>query len=114
MLDKAQIEQVLINLVKNSIDVLTSQKTNCQHENTREIQLVVGKNTSQQLYIDVVDNGLGVSNEALDMIFVPFFTTKQKGSGIGLSLSKQIMINHGGDLICVSREQGACFRCIFG
>lgn len=114
MLDKAQIEQVLINLVKNAIDVLTNLEPKNTPINGNEIQLIIGKNTSQQLYVDVADNGSGVSKEALEMIFVPFFTTKQKGSGIGLSLSKQIMINHGGDLIYVDREYGACFRCIFG
>lgn len=113
MLDKAQVEQVLINLVKNAIEGVTTQS--CTTENTtRKIQLSVDKNSSGQLFIEVADNGVGVSEQALDMIFVPFFTTKQKGSGIGLSLSKQIMINHGGDLIYLSREQGACFRCIFG
>ena len=113
MLDKAQIEQVLINLVKNAIEGLAGQNSKANRA-TGKIQLTVGKNSTGQLFIEVADNGNGVSEQALDMIFVPFFTTKQKGSGIGLSLSKQIMINHGGDLIYLSREQGACFRCIFG
>lgn len=113
MLDKAQIEQVLINLVKNAIEGLVGQSSGANSV-TGRIQLTVGKNSTGQLFIEVADNGVGVSEQALDMIFVPFFTTKQKGSGIGLSLSKQIMINHGGDLIYLSREQGACFRCIFG
>lgn len=114
MLDKAQIEQVLINLIKNSIEVLTNEQLQTEQEGAGEIKLVVGKNAAQQLYLDVIDNGAGVSEQALEMIFVPFYTTKQQGSGIGLSLSKQIMINHGGDLVYIAKDNGACFRCVFG
>ncbi|MFN6972270.1 MAG: ATP-binding protein, partial [Rheinheimera sp.] len=59
------------------------------------------------------DNGPGITATAAEMIFVPFFTTKQQGSGVGLALSRQIMINHGGDLILIKTAQGACFRLLF-
>jgi len=119
MLDSGQIEQVLINLMTNAIDAL-SISTAQQNEGKQnvhqpgKITLTVGQNSSQQLYIEVADNGLGIAAHVVDMIFVPFFSTKQHGSGIGLSLSRQIMVNHGGDLVYITRKHGACFRCIFG
>lgn len=115
MLDSAQIEQVLINLIKNAIEALSVQMS--QHDNLpaqAQITITVAKNDSQQFYVEIADNGAGIPEHVLDVIFVPFFTTKQQGSGIGLSLSKQIMINHGGDLIYIPQSNGACFRCIFG
>ena len=60
------------------------------------------------LVITVKDNGLGILDSVLEQIFVPFFTTKQKGSGIGLSLSKQIIVNHGGDIEVFSQENDGC------
>ena len=119
MLDSAQIEQVLINLIKNAIEAVKlnhNQHGNCKEkqELKNKISLTVALNKAQQLYIDVADTGAGIGEHVIEMIFVPFFTTKQQGSGIGLSLSRQIMINHGGDLVYITREQGACFRCIFG
>ena len=121
MLDCAQIEQVLINLVKNSIEAV---KLNINQQEILDdnkvaqgqISLTIAQNNAQQLYIEVVDNGAGIGEHVIEMVFVPFFTTKQQGSGIGLSLSRQIMINHGGDLVYITRPQGegACFRCIFG
>lgn len=119
MLDSGQIEQVLINLIKNAIEALTihfSQQENISSngDNQGKIQLTVAKNDAQQLFVEITDNGVGIAPHVIEMVFVPFFTTKQQGSGIGLSLSKQIMINHGGDLVYVTRTQGACFRCIFG
>ncbi len=119
MVDSGQIEQVLINLVKNAIEaVLTFKNQQAVLGESDvvqgEITLTVAQNSAQQLYIEVADNGAGVASHVVDMIFVPFFTTKQQGSGIGLSLSRQIMVNHGGDLVYVTRPQGACFRCIFG
>ena len=119
MLDKGQVEQVLINLIKNAIESITvdnGQQRDRDANNLaqRRISLTVGYNSAQQFYIEVADNGTGIVGHVIDMIFVPFFTTKQHGSGIGLSLSRQIMINHGGDLVYLKRPQGACFRCIFG
>ena len=115
MLDSSQIEQVLVNLIKNALEVLkSSQKYSAENVVQPRIEISLAQNTSQQLYVEVSDNGPGISEHVVDMIFVPFFTTKQQGSGIGLSLSRQIMLNHGGDLIYVPKPQGACFRCVFG
>ncbi|TMO73424.1 histidine kinase [Pseudoalteromonas sp. S3785] len=115
MLDSSQIEQVLVNLIKNALEVLkSSQKHSAENAAQPRIEISLAQNTSQQLYIEISDNGPGISEHVVDMIFVPFFTTKQQGSGIGLSLSRQIMLNHGGDLINVQKPQGACFRCVFG
>lgn len=123
MLDSAQIEQVLINLIKNSIEAV--KLNNNQQGDFKggllgnnavqsKISLTVALNKAQQLYIEVADNGAGIVENVIEMVFVPFFTTKQQGSGIGLSLSRQIMINHGGDLVYLTRPKGACFRCLFG
>jgi PAS domain S-box-containing protein len=123
MLDSAQIEQVLINLIKNSIEAV--KLNNNQQGDFKggllgnnavqsKISLTVALNKAQQLYIEVADNGAGIGENVIEMVFVPFFTTKQQGSGIGLSLSRQIMINHGGDLVYLTRPKGACFRCLFG
>ena len=65
--------------------------------------------------LDIEDSGSGIAKHVIEQIFVPFFTTKNKGSGIGLSLSRQIMIQHGGDLTYIDKESsGACFRLAFG
>jgi signal transduction histidine kinase len=119
MLDSIQIEQVLINLINNAIDALTlkaSEKAQVEGGDNEQarITVTINKNNAQQLYLEVADNGLGLNDKLRDMVFVPFFTTKQQGTGIGLSLSRQIMANHGGDLVYIKREKGACFRCVFG
>lgn len=89
--DQNLISQVLINLVKNA------QEAN---ENNREGRIRISANVdiNDHPEICVTDNGPGISEENLDEIFVPFFTTRQNGSGIGLSISKQIMRMHGGNL----------------
>lgn len=85
------ISQVLINLLKNALEA---------NENNPEgkIRIQVGVDSNQRPEICVTDNGPGISEANLDEIFVPFFTTKQKGSGIGLSISRQIMKVHDGHL----------------
>lgn len=115
MLDLGQIEQVLINLFKNAIEAIKiAEKNSSTSSEERLITVTLDQNSAQQVYVEITDSGLGVAEHVREMIFVPFFTTKQQGSGIGLSLSRQIMVNHGGDLVYVTRERGACFRCIFG
>ena len=89
--DEQLIEQVLINLLKNAIQAL--EKT----EHPR-IELKAFNDANGKIIIQLADNGQGILPEVLDKIFVPFFTTKPKGSGIGLSLSRQILRLHGGTL----------------
>jgi two-component system nitrogen regulation sensor histidine kinase NtrY len=87
--DKQLIEQVLINLVMNSIQALDDQKN-------KQIIIAAFMDYAGRVLIQVSDNGSGISEEIRDKIFVPFFTTREKGSGIGLSLSRQIMRMHRG------------------
>jgi len=88
--DYAQIEQVLINLIKNAGEAL-SVKT----DGTIQLKAFYADDGT---LIQVEDNGIGISSEIIEDIFVPFYTTKKHGSGIGLSLSKQIMQNHDGTI----------------
>lgn len=89
--DKNMIEQVLINLMKNAIQSFEDQ-------DDKEIVLKVYLTEKSRPVISIRDNGTGIDPEALEKIFIPFFTTKKTGSGIGLSLSRQIMRQHQGTL----------------
>lgn len=101
LIDKEQITQVLINLVKNSVEAFNL-------ENGRiEIKSILDENN---INISIVDNGEGIPSNVLSEIFIPFFTTKKEGSGIGLSLSQQIIRNHGGELI-ISSELNKGTKC---
>lgn len=88
--DFAQTELVLINLVKNAVEALSGREHG-------SIQLRAFREANAVL-IRVEDNGSGIPDDMLEDIFVPFYTTKANGTGIGLSLSKQIMQNHGGSI----------------
>jgi signal transduction histidine kinase len=89
--DTNLIEQVLINLVVNSIEAVKDK------EDAR-IVLSAHRDLNNKTVITVADNGTGMSPEVKDKIFIPFFSTKKTGSGIGLSLSKQIMMLHRGTI----------------
>jgi nitrogen fixation/metabolism regulation signal transduction histidine kinase len=105
--DTKLIEQVLINLVKNAIHALENREN-------PTIQIKAFYNKRGRVTIQVSDNGQGILKEVLDKIFIPFFTTKPKGSGIGLSLSKQIMRLHGGSITAISEvEKGTTFTLTF-
>ncbi len=88
--DPNQIEQVVINLVKNSIQAIDVKAEG-------HITLK-GYEQNNKIIIEVTDNGKGIPDKELSEIFIPFFSTKKEGSGIGLSLSKQIMSLHGGTI----------------
>lgn len=99
--DRAQIEQVLINLLKNA-------RETCERKIDKEIQIKFFSKDNPTLTIS--DNGEGILTDVLDKIFVPFFTTKTSGSGIGLSLCKQIMTLHDGSINVKSEiGKGSCF-----
>ncbi len=95
--DHEMIERVLINLIMNAIDAL-------HRVEDPTITIEVGSR-EHQTFVTVRDNGRGISPEDIDRIFVPFFTTKKQGSGIGLSLARQIMRLHKGS-ITVKSEPG--------
>jgi nitrogen fixation/metabolism regulation signal transduction histidine kinase len=89
--DEQLIEQVIINLIRNSMHALEGRKD-------PTIELKTYYNKRGRVTIQVADNGTGILPEVLDKIFIPFFTTKQSGSGIGLSLSRQILRLHNGTI----------------
>lgn len=101
--DPELIEQVLINLLMNAIDAVRGK------ENPR-IEMTAKMDDRGYPQIQVFDNGKGIVREAREKLFVPFFTTKKKGSGIGLSLSRQIMRLHKGNIRVESQpDQGTVF-----
>ncbi|MBU1822332.1 MAG: GHKL domain-containing protein [Bacteroidetes bacterium] len=89
--DSDQLQQVLINLIKNALEAVIGQSHPLIKVNSH-----ISEN--QKVMISVHDNGYGIEPEALEKIFIPFYTTKKTGSGIGLSLSRQILQQHGGQL----------------
>ena len=97
MADERQVAQVLINLIKNAMESIA--------ERHRGIIDISAEKTHGQLIIRVADNGTGIEKELLDNVFTPFFSTKEGGSGIGLSISRQIMKMHKGDLL-INSEVG--------
>ncbi len=105
--DLELIEQVLINLIRNAIETL-KEITN------PFIELSASKNQAGGIRISVRDNGQGIEKENLAQIFVPFYSTKKNGSGIGLSLSRQIMKLHKGRIEVESEKgKGSCFTLEF-
>ena len=97
--DTNLIEQVLINLVVNAIEAVKDSEE-------PRITLVGQQTSHNKAVIKVSDNGQGMSPEVVENIFIPFFTTKKNGSGIGLSLCKQIMLLHKGNIQVQSVEGG--------
>jgi len=94
--DDKLLAQVFINIVKNSIEAFGK----CEEDNF--ISLSADRNSDGRVELTIKDNGPGMDAETLEKIFVPFFTTKESGSGIGLSLSRQIIRLHNGNITCNS------------
>ncbi|MBO3697464.1 PAS domain-containing sensor histidine kinase [Roseivirga sp. E12] len=106
-LDEQLIEQVLINLIKNAREAIGNADNGWV-----KVEIKV---FNQSTSVVIQDNGPGIVKEAQQKIFMPFYSTKNRGSGIGLSLSKQIMQLHDGDILLESElGKGANFTLIFG
>jgi signal transduction histidine kinase len=100
-IDRGLIEQVLINFITNAMYAV-------KDEAEPQIFLFSGITADGKAYVTVVDNGCGISPEDRDKIFIPFFTTKKNGSGIGLSLSREIVKLHKASIQVQSKEGEGC------
>ena len=89
--DPQMLEQVMINLVKNAMEALEKTKN-------PEIELSCYLNADGHYCLSVRDNGEGIPEEKLEQVFIPFYSTREKGSGIGLSLCRQIIRSHNGKM----------------
>lgn len=104
--DSGLIEQVLINLTLNAMDAVK--------ENSNPMITLQAEKINHKTVIRVVDNGVGIEPEVLDKIFIPFFSTKKTGNGIGLSLCKQVMMLHKGTITVKSvLNEGTIFSLVF-
>ena len=86
--DYNRLKQVIINVIKNSIEAIKS-------DGKIKINISVKNN---YLYIEIIDNGIGMSNEEIEKLNYPFFTTKQNGTGLGVYLSREIIEKHNGTM----------------
>jgi nitrogen fixation/metabolism regulation signal transduction histidine kinase len=103
--DEKLMEQVLINLVRNAIDAVA--------ESENPTVIMKAFESDDEVLLKVMDNGGGIPLENMDNIFVPFFTTKDTGSGIGLSFSRQIMRAHKGKILAFSQPGNTEFTLVF-
>ncbi|MFC2098100.1 PAS domain-containing sensor histidine kinase [Bacteroidota bacterium] len=106
MADIDLLEQVIINLVRNAADAV-------EEIPNPKMNLKIESRTDGKVSIALKDNGHGIPDDLLDRIFVPFFSTKPKGSGIGLSLSRQIVLMHRGSISAISESgKGSTFEIV--
>lgn len=106
-IDPDLIEQVVINFVTNSTNAVADKEN-------PQIYLISGMDEENNPYITVVDNGKGIPSDIREKIFIPFFTTKKNGNGIGLSLSREVIKNHNGKINVQSSEnEGSAFTMLF-
>ncbi|NLY24049.1 MAG: HAMP domain-containing histidine kinase [Bacteroidales bacterium] len=103
--DRNMVDQMLINLLKNAGEAT--------EERSDPVIQIVAQQVGSEVQITVSDNGTGISPEAIDKVFIPFYSTKTKGSGIGLSLCRQMMIHHKGRITVSSDDQGTRFTLFF-
>lgn len=97
-----QVSQVFINLIKNAIYAV-------EHVSEPKIRIYARHMEDGRCEIAISDNGSGIPRELLGQVFIPFFTTKAEGNGIGLSLSRQIVKNHGGCMEVASQPGNTRF-----
>ena len=105
--DPEHLEQVLVNLIQNAL-----HHGHKLHANPT-IRLVASADPAGRVSLDVIDQGAGVSEQAQQTLFEPFFTTESGGTGLGLYLSRAICDANGANLFHVPQPSGACFRLVF-
>ncbi|ERJ60766.1 sensor histidine kinase [Sphingobacterium paucimobilis] len=105
--DRNLIEQVIINLLLNAMEAVSGYDS--------PYISISGKMQDDRIQIQIADNGKGMSADIQEQIFTPFFTTRKAGTGVGLTLSKQIMLVHNGNIMVDSKEgEGSVFTLYFG
>lgn len=105
--DREMIEQVLLNLLQNAQHAVNKVQS-------ATITVSAFINIRGNVVIEVQDNGTGIPDDIADKIFIPFFTTKRDGSGVGLALTRQIMLAHQGHInVKTEKNQGSCFSLTF-
>jgi signal transduction histidine kinase len=100
--DEQLLRQVLFNLLLNAVQAV---------DGAGQIQVITGRQTSTEAFLEIRDNGPGVPPDRRREIFKPYFTTHQKGTGLGLAVVQQIVLAHGWEIECLPNEpRGAVFR----
>ena len=106
-IDAALIEQAVINLITNAAYALKETER-------PKIEIHIGMDKDSRAYITVADNGCGISEQIRDKIYIPFFTTRKNGNGIGLTLTREIIKLHGASLLLQTKEgEGSAFTILF-
>jgi signal transduction histidine kinase len=106
--DKKLLNQVMINIINNAVDAVM------EAEGQRMIEIRLSRSAHDRIIIKIINNGPGIPKELQEKIFIPFFTTKKTGSGIGLSISQEIMKLHAGSILIVPEADGqTCFMIEF-
>ena len=104
-IDKSFIELTINNIIKNAIEA---------SGDIENPSLTIRNTTNKnQTVIEFLDNGTGIPSDVIKKVFLPFYTTKEQGSGIGLSLARQIMFSHGGDIKITSSDKGTSVKLFF-
>jgi signal transduction histidine kinase len=104
--DRVQLQQVVLNLVLNSVEAMSSVE-----EGARELAIITKQVQRDHILVAVQDSGPGIDPEHLERVFAPFYTTKTSGIGMGLSICRSIIAAHGGRLWAeANRPRGAIFQ----
>jgi nitrogen-specific signal transduction histidine kinase len=104
--DEQMITQVMLNLIKNAAQALEDTKD-------PSISVIAAEGMNSKTTLSVIDNGHGIPTDTVDEIFLPFFTTRKKGTGVGLSYSRQVMSMNGGSIEVDSVPGRTEFRLLF-
>ena len=99
LMDRVQIQQVLVNLIRNSLDATVDQES-------RVISITTERGEEGGIAVSVADNGPGLDKEVAERLFQPFNSSKSEGMGIGLSISRTIVEQHGGRIWATPRDGG--------